>query len=158
MMHAVRKFFAALSRPQTTVEKYLRRHEAWDRDCRAHGMTAREQAEELQVRCAWVRLRRRASNATMQNPSRYLEILERAAREEARTLAAIGGDELASVFWQTFHATNALDILAPEAAGVVRASARSRSVSNARSLVPSVTNGRDVPARPRMRETAYGRD
>jgi hypothetical protein len=149
MMHTIRKLFAVLSRRQTAVEKYLQRHEAWDRDCRARGMTAREQADELQIRCAWVRLRRKASVATMRRPSNYLEILERAAREEARTLTVIGGNELASVFWQTFHATNPLEILAPEAASVVRACARRHPASNARTIVPSAIEERDAPTRSR---------
>ena len=147
MMHTIRKLAAWISRPKTAVEKYLLRHEAWDRDCRARGMTAREQADELQIRCAWVRLRRKASAATMRRPSNYLEILEHAAWEEARTLTVIGGNELASVFWQTFHATNPLDILAPEAASVVRACARRHTAANARMIVPSATKGKDVPMR-----------
>jgi hypothetical protein len=147
MMHAIRRLVARISRPQTAVEKYLLRHEAWDRDCRARGMTAREQADELQIRCAWVRLRRKASVATMRRPSRYLEILERVAREEARTLTVIGGNELENVFWQTFHAANPLDVLSPEAAVAVRACARRHPAANARMIVPSATNERDVPVR-----------
>jgi hypothetical protein len=137
-MHTIRKLFAWMSQPQTAVQNYLRRHEAWDRDCRARGMTAREQADELQIRCAWVRLRRKASAATLRQPSRYLEILERAAREEAGTLMAIGGNELASIFWQTFHAANPLDVLASEAAAAVRACAR-HSASDARMIARSAT-------------------
>ena len=147
MMHTIRRLVAWISRPQTAVEKYLLRHEAWDRDCRARGMTAREQADELQIRCAWVRLRRKASAATMRRPSGYLEILERTAREEARTLTVIGGNELASVFWQTFHATNPLDILAPEAASLVRDCARRHPASTARMTLPSAAKERDVSAR-----------
>ncbi|MEX2127988.1 MAG: hypothetical protein WD871_07050 [Xanthobacteraceae bacterium] len=84
-------------------------------------MTAREQADELQIRCAWVRLRRKVNDAAMRRPSRYLEILGRIAQDEARTLTTIGGSELAAVFWQTLEATNPLDILYPEAASVVLA-------------------------------------
>jgi hypothetical protein len=136
MMHTIRRLVAWISRPQTALEKYLLRHEAWVRDCRAHGMTAREQADELQIRCAWVRLRRKASAATMRRPSSYLEILERVAGEEARTLTVIGGNELANVFWQTFHAANPLDVLAPEAASVVRACARRHPAANVSARSP----------------------
>jgi hypothetical protein len=121
------------------VQNYLRRHEAWDRDCRARGMTAREQADELQIRCAWVRLRRKASAATLRRPPRYLEILERAAREETGTLMAVGGNELASIFWQTFHATNPLDVLTSEAAAAVRACARGHPASHVRMIALSAT-------------------
>jgi hypothetical protein len=152
-MHTIRKLFAWMSQPQTAVQNYLRRHEAWDRDCRARGMTAREQADELQIRCAWVRLRRKASAATLRQPSRYLEILERSAREEAGTLMAIGGNELASIFWQTFHATNPLDVLASEAAAAVRACARRHSASHARMIALSSTKEKDGSARSRKAST-----
>jgi hypothetical protein len=119
MLHAARRLFAWLNRSRTAADEVQQRHQAWDRDCRARGMTAREQAQELQIRCAWVRLRTKASAAARQRPARWREILDRIAADEARTLTAIGGAELAAVFLRAYQATDPLEILSPEAASVV---------------------------------------
>src|SRR5688572_21375815 len=98
MLRAARRLVAWLDRPRTAADEVQERHLAWDRDCRARGMTAREQAQELQLRCAWVRLRAKASAAVLRKPRRFREILDRVAADEARTLAAVGGEEPAAVF------------------------------------------------------------
>ena len=142
MLRAARRLVAWLDRPQTAADEVQQRHLAWDRDCRARGMTAREQAQELQLRCAWVRLRAKASAAVLRKPARYREILDRVAADEARTLAALGGDELAAVFLRACAAAEPLDILSSEAAALVRARVRSKvaSLQSAPPLVP------DLPA------------
>jgi len=73
-------------------------------------------------------------------PARYLEILDRIARDEARTLAAIGGEELARVFRRTFEATEPLEILSPEAAAAVLAHAEKNPaiIASAPLLVPNL--------------------
>jgi len=120
MKRAVQRLVALMKRPRTAAEEIQRRHLEWDRDCRARGMTPREQANELQIRCAWVRLRRKASEAALRRPSRYREILDRIAADEARTLTAIGGGKLAAVFLRAYETTEPLEILSSEAAAAVR--------------------------------------
>ena len=138
MLRAVQRVIALMNRPRTAAENYQSRHRAWDRDCRARGMTAREQAEELQIRCAWVRLRRKASAAALRQPARWRDILDRVAADEARTLAAIGGGELAAVFLRAYEAAEPMEILSSEAAFVVRAESTGLlvEVDDAPSLVP----------------------
>lgn len=141
MLRAVQKLFAWLQRPRAAFD--IQRHLAWDRACRARGMTAREQAQELQVRCAWVRLRRKASDAALRKPGRFREHLDRVAADEARTLATIGGGELAATFLRAYEATDPLEILSPEAAFVVRAHLRGNADAvDAPSLVPDLPFGR----------------
>ena len=95
------------------------RHLAWDRACRARGMTAREQADELQLRCAWVRLRTKASAKVLQKPRRFRDILDRVAADEAKTLNAIGGERLAGAFLRAYEAAEPMEILSKEAGFVV---------------------------------------
>jgi hypothetical protein len=129
MLRAVRKLFASLKQPRAQVNDDHARHLAWDRACRARGMTVREQADELQLRCAWVRLRQKASAAVLKKPARSREILDRVAADEARTLAAIGGGGLAAVFLRAYEAAEPMEILSPEAATLVGASCRMARVS-----------------------------
>jgi hypothetical protein len=68
-----------------------------------------------------VRLRRKASAKVLRRPARWREILDRVAADEARTLAAIGGGELAALFLRAYEAAEPLEILSGEAAFVVRA-------------------------------------
>jgi hypothetical protein len=140
MLRAVRRLFASVKRPHAEADDRQARHLAWDRDCRARGMTAREQGEELQLRCAWVRLRTKASAAVLRKPRRFREILDRVAADEARTLAAIGGAELAAVFLRAYEAAGPTEILSPEAASLVPARARATlaSVQSAPPLVPDL--------------------
>jgi hypothetical protein len=140
MLRAVQRLIAWLNQADTAAEEYQRRHQAWDRECRARGMTAREQAEELQIRCAWVRLRSKASAAALHRPARYREILDRVAADEARTLTAIGGDGLADVFLGAYEAANPREILSPEAASAVldRSRGRIASTLSAPPLVPDL--------------------
>jgi hypothetical protein len=145
MLRAAQRLFAWLTR-RTAADEIQQRHQAWDRDCRARGMTAREQADELQLRCAWVRLRTKASAAARRRPGRYREILDRIAADEARTLAVIGGEELAAVFLRACQTTDPLAILSPEAASAV--------VVRSPSLVPDlppVQTGRCGQLRTRSR-------
>jgi hypothetical protein len=150
MLRAVRKFFASKIEPRAKADDYHERHRAWDRECRARGMTAREQAEELQVRAAWVRLRRKASAKALQRPARWHELLDRVAADEARTLAAIGGEELAAMFLRAYKTADPHEILSPEAAFLVRAGAEENLVSldSVPSLVP------ELPGEPRKKPTA----
>lgn len=147
MLRAIQRLVALLKRPRDAAEEYRRRHQLWDRECRARGMTVREQADELQVRCAWVRLRRKASGAVLRRPERYREILNRIADDESRTLIAIGGEELARVFRRTFEATDPLEILSFEAASTVRAHLRTKLAPASRS--PSLVPDLPAPARSR---------
>ena len=138
MLRAVQRLFARLIQAGAE-EDYRLRHQAWDRDCRARGMTAREQADELQIRCAWVRLRRKASAAALRRPARYREILDRVAADEARTLTAIGGSALAAAFLRAYEATDPLEILSPEAASaIVHSRGRIASIQSAPPLVPGL--------------------
>lgn len=138
MLRAVRKFFALWRRARRAAGGAEARHLAWDRACRARGMTAREQADELQVRCAWVRLRQKASAKVLRNPARWRLILDRVAMDEAKTLAAIGGEPLADAFLRAYAAAEPLEILSPEAVVVVRAEARGKlaSIEDAPSVAP----------------------
>lgn len=149
MLRAVRKFFASKQEPRAKADEYHDRHRAWDRECRARGMTAREQADELQVRCAWVRLRTKASAKALREPQRFREILDRVAADEARTLAAIGGGELAAQFLRAYEAAGPLEILSPEAAFVVRAETGEGLVTLAAapSLVPELPRAEPVKRR-----------
>jgi hypothetical protein len=115
MLRAVRKLFA-FTKPKVAADDLHRRHLAWDRACRARGMTAREQADELHVRSAWVRLRRKASARVLRKPARFRDILGRVAADEAKTLNAIGGGDLAATFLRAFEAAEPMEILSPEAA------------------------------------------
>lgn len=153
MLRAVRKFFVSKQEPRAKADEYHERHRAWDRDCRARGMTAREQADELQVRAAWLRLRRKASAKVLQQPRRFREILDRVAADEARTLAAIGGADLATLFLRGYKAAGSLEILSPEAAFVVRAETGEGVVAlaSAPSLVP------EMPANETRQTTSSGR-
>ena len=126
MLRAVQNFFALLKQPQSAPDEVHRRHLAWDRACRARGMTAREQADELQIRCAWVRLRRKASAKVLQKPRRFREILDRVAADEAKTLNAIGGERLAGAFLRAYAAAEPMEILEGEAGRAVRIGARER--------------------------------
>ncbi len=119
MLRAVRQLFA-FRRPKKVADEMHRRHLAWDRACRARGMTVREQADELHVRSAWVRLRSKASAAVLRQPTRWRDILDRVAADEARTLAAIGGGELAATFLRAYEAAEPMEILSREAGFVVR--------------------------------------
>jgi hypothetical protein len=123
MLRAVRKFFA-FRKPTVAADEKHRRHLAWDRACRARGMTAREQADELHVRSAWVRLRRKASEQVLRQPRRFRDILDRVAADEARTLAAIGGGELAATFLRAYEASEPMEILSREAGFVVHAATK----------------------------------
>lgn len=140
MLRAVRKLFASFARARNEHDDYQRRHRAWDRACRARGMTEREQAEELQIRCAWVRLRAKASAAALRNPARFREILDRVAADEARTLAAIGGGELAALFLRAYEAAEPLEVLSREAAFVVRAETKGglATIDGAPSIAPEL--------------------
>ena len=140
MLRAVQKFFAWKKRERSAAQRAHERHLAWDRACRARGMTAREQADELQIRCAWVRLRTKASAAALRRPERWRAVLDRVAADEARTLAAIGGGELTAMFLRAYEATDPLEILAPEAADAVLTRSRNglASIHSAPSLVPNL--------------------
>jgi hypothetical protein len=140
MLRAARRLVASLRRPRSPAGGVEQRHLAWDRDCRARGMTAREQADELQIRCAWVRLRAKASAAALRRPSKYLEILDLVAADEARTLSAIGGEGLAAVFLRAYHASEPLEILSSDAVVVVRAREQRclLPIQSAPSLVPDL--------------------
>ena len=89
-------------------------------------MTAREQADELQIRCAWVRLRTKASARVLRNPARFRTILDRVAADEAKTLNAIGGERLAGAFLRAYAAAEPLEILEREAGSLVRVRASGR--------------------------------
>jgi hypothetical protein len=144
MLRAVRKLFASLQQPRVKADEMQARHLAWDRACRARGMTAREQADELQLRCAWVRLRQKASAKALKNPRRFGDILDRVAADEARTLAAIGGGKLAGAFLRAYEAAEPTEILSPEAAFAVRAETKGglATIDDAPGLVP------ELPAEP----------
>ena len=140
MLRAVQKFLAWMQRPRTAAEEVHERHRAWDRDCRARGMTAREQADELQLRCAWVRLRRKASEKMLREPARFRDILDRVAADEAKTLNAIGGERLAGAFLRAYEAAEPMEILSKEAAFVVRAETKGAlaTIDNAPDIVPEL--------------------
>jgi hypothetical protein len=140
MLRAGQRLIALMRRPRTAAEEVQARHLAWDRDCRARGMTAREQADELQLRCAWLRLRQKASAKVLREPRRFREVLDRVAADEARTLAAIGGGDLAATFLRAYEAADPLEILSTEAAFVARAAEKGAVVliDDAPSLVPLV--------------------
>jgi hypothetical protein len=144
MLRAVQKLFASLHQPRTRADDLHARHLAWDRACRARGMTASEQADELQLRCAWVRLRTKASAKVLKSPRRFRDILDRVAADEAKTLAAIGGGELAAVFLRAYEATEAMEILSPESVALVGARDRSRvgSLQSAPSMVPDLPSSK----------------
>jgi hypothetical protein len=129
MLRAARRLLAWMNRSPMAADEVQLRHLAWDRDCRARGMTAREQAQGLQLRCAWVRLRTKASAAVLRKPARFREILDRVAADEAKTLAAVGGDAPAAVFLRACAAAEPLEILSAEAAALVRARVRSKVAS-----------------------------
>jgi hypothetical protein len=156
MLRAVQKLFALMQRPQSAADDYQRRHRAWDRACRARGMTAREQADELQIRCAWVRLRAKASAKVLRNPVRCREILDRVAADEAKTLAAIGGAELAALFLRTYRAAEPLEILSEEAAFVVRAQTNGAlaTIDDAPGVVPDLPADKSVNRKTRQRPKA----
>jgi hypothetical protein len=128
MLRAVQRFFAWKKRERSAAEDAHERHLAWDRACRARGMTAREQADELQIRCAWVRLRRKASAKVLQKPRRFRDILDRVAMDEAKTLRAIGGECLAGAFLRAYAAAEPMEIMEREAAFAVRVGARGNLV------------------------------
>ncbi|MCC6948906.1 MAG: hypothetical protein IT539_14160 [Bradyrhizobiaceae bacterium] len=140
MKRAIQRLVALMQRPRTAAEEVQQRHLEWDRDCRARGMTPREQADELQIRCAWVRLRRKGSEAVLRRPSRYLEILDRIAADEARTLTAICGGDLAAVFLRAYETTEPLEILSPQAVAAVlaRSGGKGAPIVAAPSLVPDL--------------------
>jgi hypothetical protein len=139
MLRAVRKLFA-WKKPQRAAKERHERHLAWDRACRARGMTAREQADELHVRSAWVRLRRKASEQVLREPRRFRDILDRVAADEARTLAAIGGGELAAIFLRAYETAEPMEILSREAAFVVRAETKGAlaPIQDAPGIVPAL--------------------
>jgi hypothetical protein len=116
-------------------------------------MSAREQADELQIRCAWVRLRAKASAKVMRNPARSREILDRIAADEAKTLAAIGGAELAALFVRTYKAADPAEILSEEAAFVVHAETNGAlaAIGDAPSVVPALP-GESKSKRTRSRQ------
>jgi hypothetical protein len=151
MLRAVRRLFA-WKKPRDLHERHL----AWDRACRARGMTAREQAEELQIRSAWVRLRVKASAAAMRQPARFRDILDRVAADEARTLAAIGGGELAATFLRAYEATEPMEILSREAAFVVRAEGKGALavIEDAPGLVPELPKQKPVSRKARQNQKA----
>jgi len=155
MLRAVRQFFA-FRKPKKAADEIHRRHLAWDRACRARGMTAREQADELQIRCAWVRLRTKASAAVLRKPARWRDILDRVAADEARTLAAIGGGELAARFLRAYEATEPTDILSREAAFVVRAEGKGALtlIDDAPGLVPALPEPKPVSRKTRQKQKA----
>jgi hypothetical protein len=115
-------------------------------------MTAREQADELQVRCAWVRLRTKASAAVLRKPSRWRTILDGVAADEARTLTAIGGDALAAHFLRAYAAADPHDILTRDAAAATRVRLASGLplLRSAPSIVPDLPPG----SRARVRKRA----
>jgi hypothetical protein len=139
MLRAIRKFFA-LRKPKSAADDVHRRHLAWDRACRARGMTAREQADELQIRGAWLRLRRKASEKVLSEPRRFRDILDRVAADEARTLAAIGGGGLAATFLRAYEAAEPMEILSMEAAFVARAETKDglAMIDDAPGVVPEM--------------------
>jgi len=144
MLRAVQKFFAWKKREQSAAEGAHERHLAWDRACRARGMTAREQADELQIRCAWVRLRTKASAKVLQKPRSFREILDRVAMDEAKTLNAIGGERLASAFLRAYAAAEPMEVLSPEAAFAVctESNGALATINDAPSIVPKLTKRR----------------
>jgi hypothetical protein len=156
VLRAVRKFFALLKQPQSAPDEVHRRHLAWDRACRARGMTAREQADELQLRCAWLRLRRKASAKVLKNPKRFRDILDRVAMDEAKTLRAIGGAPLADAFVRAYEAAEAMEILEDEAAFVVRVETNGAlvKIDDAPSIVPHLPRQKPVNRKARQRPRA----
>jgi hypothetical protein len=115
-------------------------------------MTAREQADELQIRCAWVRLRRKASAKVLKNPRRFRDILDRVAADEAKTLNAIGGERLSGAFLRAYEAAEPLEILEREAGFVVRAETKGAlaMIDDAPGLVP--TSPAEKAPRQKMRQ------
>jgi hypothetical protein len=152
MLRAVQRLIALMKQPHAAVHDYQSRHRAWDQECRARGMTAREQADELQVRCAWVRLRTKASAAILRKPSRWHAMLDGVAADEARTLTAIGGDALAAIFLRAYAAADPFDILTADAAAAIRVRLASGLplVQSAPSIVP------DLPAEGHARTPGKG--
>jgi hypothetical protein len=146
MLRAVRKFLAWKKRERSAADGAHERHLAWDRACRARGMTAREQADELQIRCAWVRLRTKASAKVLKNPRRFRDILDRVAMDEAKTLRAIGGERLSGAFLRAYEAAEPLEILEQEAGLVVRAKTKGALalISDAPEIVPVLPAGRQT--------------
>lgn len=158
MLRAVRKMFA-WKKPQRAAKDMHERHLAWDRACRARGMTAREQADELQLRCAWVRLRTKASAKVLKNPKRFRDILDRVAMDEAKTLRAIGGQPLADAFLRAYEAAEPLEILSKEAGWVVRAETKGAlaMINDAPGVVPELpaeTRSKRVRSRHQQRAAA----
>jgi hypothetical protein len=158
MLRAVRKFFA-WKKPQRAAKERHERHLAWDRACRARGMTAREQADELHVRSAWLRLRRKASEQVLRHPTRWRDTLDRVAADEARTLAAIGGGELAAAFLRAFEAAEPMEILSKEAGFVVRAETKGglASIDDAPSVVPTLPAQKLKSGNTRQKQRALAR-
>jgi hypothetical protein len=145
-----------MQKPRANADDLHKRHLAWDRACRARGMTAREQAGELQIRCAWVRLRAKASAKVLRNPARFREILDRVAADEAKTLAAIGGAELAALFLRAYKAAEPLEILSEEAAFVVRTETNGAlaTIDDAPGMVPELPAEKSVSRKTRQRTRA----
>lgn len=158
MLRAVQKFFARL-KPKSAADDMHRRHLAWDRACRARGMTAREQADELQIRCAWLRLRRKASEQMLRHPTRWRDTLDRVAADEARTLAAIGGGELAAAFLHAYESAEPMEILSKEAGFVVRAETKGglASIDDAPSVVPTLPAQKLKSGNTRQKQRALAR-
>jgi hypothetical protein len=76
----------------------------------------------------------------LRNPARWHNILDRVAADEARTLAAIGGGELAAAFLRAYETVEPTEILSREAAFVVLAETNGAlaAIDNAPSLVPEL--------------------
>jgi hypothetical protein len=83
----------------------------------------------------------------VRKPARFRDLLDRAAADEARTLAAIGGGDLAATFLRAYEAAEALQILSPEAAFVVRVETKDAlaAIDHAPGLSP------DLPLKPSFR-------
>jgi hypothetical protein len=103
--------------------------------------------------------RAKASAKVLQKPTRFRDILDRVAADEAKTLAAIGGGELAALFLRAYEAAEPLEILSQEAAFVVRAEMKGAlaMIEDAPGVVPELEAGQVKPkpvrSQPKQRAT-----
>ena len=74
--------------PRSNAARFRRAYGEWSRECDAKGMSAEQKVEEYQFRHTMVRLRRRVSDLSLEDPINWRDHLAKISVEEGKNLAA----------------------------------------------------------------------
>jgi hypothetical protein len=87
MLKWIRDIFRARTPEEQRQAEFSRLYDRWMVSCHKRGLTPKQQSHEFQFRVAWVRFRRRVTEAAIAWPEGYQQKISDIARDETKTLA-----------------------------------------------------------------------